>query len=231
VFRVSRLLVASVVAGVVLVGPIATATAQAASAGHRHGQDHSRSHAASRTRHTASGDRSPSADGGTKTHTKRQHDSKRQHNSKHQHDSKREHQHHVNKHTKKAHHAPAGKTPATRRPATTTAARRTVRATGVQTASAIEARLATRSPLAQPTAASVRYAGVVAVPGPVTRPSVTRPSVAHRAAGRTIRRDVQLLANRFEQAPLPGKLVMMLAAALAMVMIFVGSSIGRRGSA
>jgi len=46
-----------------------------------------------------------------------------------------------------------------------------------------------------------------------------------------MRRDVQLLANRFEQAPLPGKLVIMLAGALAVVMIFVGSSIGRRRSA
>ena len=46
-----------------------------------------------------------------------------------------------------------------------------------------------------------------------------------------MRRDVQLLANRFEQAPLPGKVVILLAAALAIIMIFVGSSIGRRRSA
>ena len=113
------------------------------------------------------------------------------------------------------HHATAPAT--THRPVT--AARSTVR-----TASAIEAELlSTRA--AQPHAA--RDAGTVPVHA---RRATATPTHAVRKAP-ALEHGVTLLANQFEQAPMPGKLVIGLAVVLAAVMIFAGGSVGRRRSA
>ena len=212
----SRVLAASVATGVMLLGPMATASASGAG----HGHEHSQSRALSRAHRPASGGGKRSGHGGIK------HDSKRQH-AQHQHASKREHakhQHDTKRHGEQAHHAPGVRTPATHRPATATAAGRAIAsASAARAASAVEVRLNASSLRVQPAPSSVHYVGVVAVPAPVARPAA-----AHRAPHPTMRRDVRLLANRFEQAPLPGKIVVVLAGALAMVMIFAGGSIGRR---